>query len=922
MSVETRFKEKYAEYKLSKRLAPQDNDQFVSGSLRWKLYGLGKQANEGDCKVACPSKENALLRAKWDCWVSFRGISETDAMAAFLQCDMNDNGDNSELTKSSPSLRRQSLSNVDQNSKRRSFKMDVDEQRTTRNVKDIPGTISSKGELFPDGIIRQGILFKQRDVFKGWRPRKFVLKDSFLHYYVADDDPFPRKSMDISGCNVVPIKATMIGDTEFYPFVISHPNSKDTYTLASDSRDDAEIWINAIREATKNNTSTIESTPGVVMAGQYGESNIIELLESPSLESKLCDPVRPDLTFKDIPNIFKKKINNAIDQVVRELSSTAQWEQMYDCNDVIGRKKMVNNLMCVRGDAELNFPLLKVFELLWDHRKHEEFNSQLSAIKLLHIVHEPTTKVAHLLFKRVWPTAARDFVTLSNWRQLEDGRVVIIHFSDSSFDKMFPPADGHVRADLVLSGYILAASKDGTKTSLQQYILTDLKGSLPASVVNMVARDQPLCTAVVRKLLEANQAKNGPPPVSDGSFTIEDLLRVAGQCHDQHVVTANPLKEHLESPQLGEPLPVAAQPPQPVSHTTKAPAVATKVKDVVPLSSLLMMFLPPLLYYVVENRQFRGLSFVVGVCIMLKYVVHSHLGPPRFRRASPGLTAATPSGKILVSFPVDLGKLLRYLDAKRDESGVDVTMTHIVLKAVAVCLTPENFGSLKGYVIDNTFFPCLRAGVDISASVDIAEAETVMLKIADADKKPVEYMAQELQKMTKEIKIARKTGTMSRKDQLLSWFSSSPFLTHEVDKLLTSLSSSFGCTLPLLGISAFPLGVCCVMTSPNREGDADMAVALVPHAQQSTAPITVTLGGIRVLPSMDTERKVLGAPVLNVSVCIDSSACTVADGRRFCSKLQQLMHSPNLLDTPDKNSTREDDSAARRASVTAQKKNK
>ena len=69
----------------------------------------------------------------------------------------------------------------------------------------------------------------------------------------------------------------------------------------------------------------------------------------------------------------------------------------------------------------------------------------------------------------------------------------------------------------------------------------------------------------------------------------------------------------------------------------------------------------------------------------------------------------------------------------------------------------------------------------------------------------------------------------------------------------------------------------------------------------SSTAITVTIGGIRMQPVVDPQDKRLSAiPVLNVAVSIDSAAGSLGEGKRFCSRLQQLMNNPALLDKADR----------------------
>jgi hypothetical protein len=119
-----------------------------------------------------------------------------------------------------------------------------------------------------------------------------------------------------------------------------------------------------------------------------------------------------------------------------------------------------------------------------------------------------------------------------------------------------------------------------------------------------------------------------------------------------------------------------------------------------------------------------------------------------------------------------------------------------------------------------------------------------------------------------------------------------------------------GIEVPLLGISAYPLGVCSIITLPG--GDSDVDVCVLPDMINSSAPVTVAIGGIRVQPSFDADKKLTAAPVLSISVTIDCNACSLADGRKYCARLQQYMNNPNLLDKFDRkcNVIKEDEKIA------------
>ena len=50
-----------------------------------KIYGLYKQATEGDVSVAKPGFSDLVGRAKWDAWNAVKGVSREDAMRRYVE---------------------------------------------------------------------------------------------------------------------------------------------------------------------------------------------------------------------------------------------------------------------------------------------------------------------------------------------------------------------------------------------------------------------------------------------------------------------------------------------------------------------------------------------------------------------------------------------------------------------------------------------------------------------------------------------------------------------------------------------------------------------------------------------------------------------------------------------------------------------
>mmetsp|Transcript_1105 Transcript_1105/g.2458 ORF Transcript_1105/g.2458 Transcript_1105/m.2458 type:complete len:136 (-) Transcript_1105:247-654(-) len=122
-------------------------------------------------------------------------------------------------------------------------------------------------------------------------------------------------------------------------------------------------------------------------------------------------------------------------------------------------------------------------------------------------------------------------------------------------------------------------------------------------------------------------------------------------------------------------------------------------------------------------------------------------------------------------------------------------------------------------------------------------------------------------------------------------------MAQRADSFLQQLGT-LGVAIPALDVVAFPAGVCAVITSPSMEGDVDVDLSIIPGA--SDPPFIVSIGSVRVLASLNAERNLTGAPVLNYSVSVDNRAAPAVECRKCCSRLQKYLRSPSLLEVKAK----------------------
>jgi hypothetical protein len=365
------------------------------------------------------------------------------------------------------------------------------ENTNTPSISAAPAILDESPMIVPR-IIMEGTMYKQRDVFKGWRPRYFVLDDNFLHYFLKKGDDIPKKSIQIFGGSVTVVRSTRVGDIEYHPFVLSHPKSTKTYNFSVDSKELADQWITALKEV------VIRDSPGPM--ANIPLDRILKRRPDEDDVKKTCAPVSPDLTLTHIPEKYALKIEYAVETLVDLVSpqSSTQWKSLFEKNGVIAFKRP-GSVVCIRADSLLPLSLLDIFSLLMNDTKQKEIDMSIKSTKRLKSFSE-NTSLMYTRYKQVWPLTVRDFCNLVHWRLLPDGTVVIAAFSEK-FEDLCPLEDGILRGELILGGYVLRQTPKGTQC--HYVVQVDLKSTLPASVINLLSSIQPMNLANIRTYLES-----------------------------------------------------------------------------------------------------------------------------------------------------------------------------------------------------------------------------------------------------------------------------------------------------------------------------------------------------------------------------------------------------------------------------------
>jgi len=321
--------------------------------------------------------------------------------------------------------------------------------------------------------------------------------------------------------------------------------------------------------------------------------------------------------------------------------------------------------------------------------------------------------------------------------------------------------------------------------------------------------------------------------------------------------------------------------------------------------TLLMLMGPSLLWFVLKLLgsgylyELRGVAFTVFLAYMLNRVISEQLGPAAPKRCIDSEWGSSKGGSSIFRFPIELKKLLRYLENKRQKSGVEINVTHVTIKAVAIAM--REHPALNGHLCLDKFYRNLDRPSIAYICPSVGEALAATL-VKQADLKAVDAVAVEL-KDGLEMSMTGNEPFTRRRREILSMLPS--FLTPIIETLFSFIGSQLGISLPQFGIKRFPLGNCVVVTPPS-EGSVEMEVDITNgHNSHNLSPIVITVGGIRVQSGYMKDKQMAARPVLHMSASIDLRCVSLYEAKNFVERIQQLMRDPSLIDRYDeKNNTK------------------
>ena len=179
------------------------------------------------------------------------------------------------------------------------------------------------------------------------------------------------------------------------------------------------------------------------------------------------------------------------------------WQQKIHRRNMTVSSTMVagSHWQAIRAVTTMAANNMSILGLILDDSRMGEFDDMFDFITPLVKV-DSRTAIRRVCCKPVWPTAPRDFLVCTTWKELEDGSIMLC--SRSAPDDVLAQQRGYVRGFVNISGYFIQPKSvlqptdpffadcpaDGCKVTLTAH--TELGGSLPASVINMLSTAAPM----------------------------------------------------------------------------------------------------------------------------------------------------------------------------------------------------------------------------------------------------------------------------------------------------------------------------------------------------------------------------------------------------------------------------------------------
>jgi pyruvate/2-oxoglutarate dehydrogenase complex dihydrolipoamide acyltransferase (E2) component len=242
---------------------------------------------------------------------------------------------------------------------------------------------------------------------------------------------------------------------------------------------------------------------------------------------------------------------------------------------------------------------------------------------------------------------------------------------------------------------------------------------------------------------------------------------------------------------------------------------------------------------------------------------------------------------VYAALDIPMRSALAYLERLRDESGVRVTVSHLVTRGIALAL--RQYPGLNGIVARGRIM--LRDTVDIFLQVAIEGGRELSgLKIARADEKSVVEIAREMEERVERLR-QRRDRQVERTKSLLDRI---PIpLLGPVMRTIAYLIYDLDLDLTRLGIVKDEFGSAMV-TNVGMFGLTEAFAPLVPF---SRTPLVVLVGEVQERPVVEAGR-VVARPMMTLGVTFDHRFMDGWHGGAMAQLFRAYIEDPARFEEP------------------------
>ncbi len=242
---------------------------------------------------------------------------------------------------------------------------------------------------------------------------------------------------------------------------------------------------------------------------------------------------------------------------------------------------------------------------------------------------------------------------------------------------------------------------------------------------------------------------------------------------------------------------------------------------------------------------------------------------------------------VYAALDIPMRSALAYLDRLREESGVRVTVTHLVARGVALAL--RQYPGLNGIVARKRIM--LRDTVDIFLQVAIEGGRELSgLKIARADEKTVIQIAREMEERVERLR-QRRDRQVERTKVLLDRIPVA--LLGPMMRTISYLIYDLDLDLTRLGIVKDEFGSAMV----TNVGMFGLTQAFAPLVPFSRTPLVVLVGEVQERPVAEAGR-VVARPMMTLGVTFDHRFMDGWHGGAMAQLFRAYIEDPARFEDP------------------------